>query len=158
MLGEIRPPRRVLDYSDAYVPPPHQRVLGERALAGISNLLNLPPAWDGRRALPIADRAAKSVLRATLMVADDSSLTPQYFPLPNGGIQVEWQAAGAGLEIECDPEGDCHVLAVNHSNEVVLEFARPSRDGSDDWARAARFLRDLGDLVRTRSSADDQSV
>lgn len=142
---------RKIDYANYYAPPSTKRVLGERGLAAINALLALGPGWDGFTARPVSDEAALAAMRALLAVGDDYSLTPQFFPLVDGGIQIEWHADGDSIEIEIDRAGDSHILAVNPAGEVVLDEDDGGRGASDAWKLAAERLQYLSDRVRHRS-------
>jgi hypothetical protein len=84
----------------------------------INGLLCLEPGWDGGRARPITDKAVGSAIRVLFAVASDLSLPPQLFPLPDGGLQMEWHA-GRSVEVELDACGDVHVLVTNEIGEIV---------------------------------------
>lgn len=103
----------------------------------INDLLRLQPGWDGRRAQPPTDAAVGSAVDLLFAVADDLSLPPQVFPLPDGGLQLEWHAR-ASVEIEVDAEGVAHVLTVDQDGTTVLN---DELEGSDsallEKARAA---------------------
>lgn len=141
-------PNRKIDYADRYVPPAAKRVLGERGLAGINALLALPPRWDGHRALPVAEAAATKAMSVLLLVGDDESLAPQFFPLADGGVQLEWHAAGHCIEIEIDGAAECHVLAVDDKGVILLDQDDSQGDASGLWAQTAAVLDELSHRVR----------
>jgi hypothetical protein len=47
-------------------------------------------------------------------------MVAQFFPLPDGGIQVEWYIEGNELEIEIDSEG--HLYSLSSSADGILLF------------------------------------
>lgn len=85
----------------------------------VNELLQLRPGWDGRGAQPPTDEAVEATIGVLFAVTDDLSLPPQVFPLPDGGLQLEWHA-GASVEIEVDGEGSAHVLATDEVGRIVL--------------------------------------
>ena len=107
----------------------------------INELLRLRPGWDGRRALPSTDHAVGSAIGLLFRLADDVSLPPQVFPLPDGGLQLEWHA-GASLEVEIDPMGDAHMLATDDRGAITLNGEL--EPGNETLlALAAAMLREL---------------
>jgi hypothetical protein len=73
---------------------------------------------------------------------------PQFFPLPNGGLQLEWHAGGEDIEIEVDPSGTAFVLATNATGEVLLEGDLDST-GSDSYTALVNALVELSERVAT---------
>lgn len=102
------------------VPDPTGRLhrLASTVARQLNDLLHLRPGWDGRRAHPPTPTA---VLRAIeiFTAVSEQALPPQIFPLPDGGVQLEWHA-GASVEIEVDAEGDAHVLVVDDRDKILL--------------------------------------
>lgn len=92
--------------------------LAEQMEENINALLRLGPGWDGRRARALTTEAAGSAIGLIFALATDLSLPPQLFPLPDGGIQIEWHA-GQSVEIEVDAAGDAHLLIANERDEIV---------------------------------------
>ncbi len=83
----------------------------------VNELLKLRTGWDGRRARPVAYQAVQSAMELLFALASDLSLPPQLFPLPDGGLQMEWHA-GRSVEIEVDSLGDAHVLVADETGEI----------------------------------------
>src|SRR4051794_15646504 len=72
----------------------------------LTTLASLDPDWDsyGARSLsPAAVRVAQSILDQTL--ASPLPL-PKVFPVPDGGVQLEWSAGPIELELEIEPTGE----------------------------------------------------
>jgi hypothetical protein len=109
----------------------------------VNDLLRLRSGWDGDRALPITDEAAGSAISLLFVIASDLSLPPQVFPLPDGGLQMEWHA-GRSVEIEIDAEGDAHVLITGESGELVA---------NEELTSENEVL-----LARTREAIEDMSI
>ncbi len=120
-----------------------QAWLGAHVEQGVNRLLQLEYGWDGRRARPVTDEAVKSGIGLLFMVTSDLSLPPQFFPLPDGGLQMEWHA-GRSVEVEVDAGGEAHVLVTDESGKIVM----------NDEITAT----DEGLLVRTRWAIEELSV
>lgn len=87
----------------------------------LTRLGQLHPGWDGRQAKPITQQAAYAAVGVVLtLMLDGQSEFPQFFPLPDGGIQVEWYADDQ-VEIAIDGRGEAHVLATAANGDVVAE-------------------------------------
>jgi hypothetical protein len=59
---------------------------------------------------------------------DGHSQVPQFFPLPDGGIQVEWYGNDE-IEIDVDGSGEAYAIATSNGEVVaegVLEQSGPS--------------------------------
>jgi hypothetical protein len=103
----------------------------------INQLLELRAGWDGRRALPPTDDAVRSAIEVLFAVADDLSLAPQVFPLPDGGLQLEWHARES-VEIEIDGGGSAHLLTTDESGAIVINRELdPDDPAQRDEARGA---------------------
>jgi hypothetical protein len=66
---------------------------------------------------------------------------PQIFPLADGGVQIEWYAAGDEIDIDVDRDGIVHVLATAQDGQPVIE-------GSADPQQPSELLNDLSEYVR----------
>jgi len=88
--------------------------------AQINGLRRLRPGWDGHRADPVSDEAVGSVVRLISRFASELSPPPMVFPLPDGGLQLEWHAGPQSVEVEVDGAGEAHVLATDESGRIVL--------------------------------------
>jgi hypothetical protein len=94
--------------------------LGQWMESRLNDLLRLPDRWDGARAHRVTLEAASAATFAAFAVARDSKLSPQVFPLIDGGLQLEWHAAGLALEIEIDASGEGHVLAIDDNGAELI--------------------------------------
>jgi hypothetical protein len=68
-------------------------------------LAELREDWDGYGARPVDRHAlvvAEKLVRETLRVGWP---TPEIFPIPDGGVQLEWSAGSMELELEIEPGG-----------------------------------------------------
>lgn len=85
----------------------------------VNHLLELPHGWDGGPSRPVSDDAVASAVAVLFAIAGDIPLAPQVFPLPDGGLQLEWHA-GDSIEVEIDALGAAHVLAVTDTGLPIL--------------------------------------
>lgn len=77
----------------------------------LQQLVDLPAGWDGHRGKRMAEAAVEAVVRVLDGCMTERTPFPQYFPLPDGGVQVEWHANGHDIEVEADAAGSVYVLA-----------------------------------------------
>jgi hypothetical protein len=115
----------------------------------INDLLALGAAWDGHRAEPITLDAALAAASVSFALCADVGLAPQIFPLPDGGLQLEWHAGGHSLEIEIDAEGEAHALAATPDGTEVINEAVDATSQSLTDARAV-LRRIESRVTRTR--------
>ncbi len=142
--GATRGPLHI-DYSGA--PDPRLRALFNHATQAINRVLELPDGWDGRRARRISPLAAESAVYVLAQLLDAHSAVPQVVPLPDGGLQLEWHAAGNSLEIEIDGEGTAYLLATDENGLEVVDATETYPYHSPDLAAARRFLAALSARV-----------
>jgi hypothetical protein len=116
-------------------PQAAERLLG-LASECLAPVKTLAWGWDGRRARPVTPSAARSaaVILAGLWSAaashpegtysGDFVLKPQMFPLPDGGVQLEWHAGSAELEVAAMPDGSMVITAVDPEQgiDVTVEL------------------------------------
>lgn len=113
----------------------------------LQRLVDLPACWDGHRAKRITRAAVEAVVRALEASMAERTPVPQYFPLPDGGLQAEWHADGHDVEIEVDAEGSVYVLA------TAPDCDAPTVDGRLDLP-----VVDTPILVGLRSALHDLAV
>lgn len=85
------------------------------AVAQLKPLLQLGNRWDGARARKVDENAAIWSLWVIADLVSDALVMPQLFPLPDGGIQLEWLIDGNGLEIDIAPSGEIGILGVDRT-------------------------------------------
>lgn len=110
----------------------------------LTRLRLLRAGWDGESARPVTDEAIYGAGWLLDRILDTESEPPQIFPLTDGGVQIEWYAAGDEIDIDVDSRGMVHVLATKSSGEVVIE-------GSADPHQPSQLLGDLSKHVRSFS-------
>lgn len=112
--------------SDAAV----QHVL-KAAASQLRPLLQLDEGWDGAHARKVDQNAAVTSLWVIANLVSDIMVLPQVFPLPDGGIQLEWLIDGNGLEIDVAPAGEIGILGVDRDGRSHIDVeARPGTGGA----------------------------
>ncbi len=87
----------------------------------LNRLLALDPGWNGYRARRMVPEAVFAAVNALGQVINEQSLPPQFFPLPDGGVQFEWHVDGDALEAQLDPQGDGNALGVRANGDIFIE-------------------------------------
>lgn len=108
----------------------------------INELLTLSPGWDGHHADPITTDAVGTAVTVVAHLSTDLAVPPLVFPLPDGGIQIEWHAGSQGVEIEVDTEGDAHLLVTDETGAIVIN-AELAPDDNAGFAAARRAVERL---------------
>lgn len=94
--------------------------------ARLNKFKKLPLNWNGYGEMPIEDRAIQKTLQLLESVAVDAA-APEVMPMPDGGVQVEWDRGGCELEVEVPASGPLIVLFVDadgSEQEYALEWAQ----------------------------------
>jgi hypothetical protein len=115
--------------------------------AELNRLFALPARWDGFSADEITLEAIQQLVAILVRIVGESSPAPQFFPLPDGGIQAEWHVGGNDIEVEVDAAGDAYVLATRSNDETVADGEVGT--GRDDPAieAVATFLNELSERL-----------
>lgn len=122
--------------------------------AELNALCALPERWDGHHAQPITVSAIEGMIQVLGALMDQTSPSPQLFPLPDGGIQAEWHVDGNKVEIEIEGDGDAYLLADRRDGSVVAEGAATRDDPDGAVATTRDFLRELASrLARVPAGA-----
>jgi hypothetical protein len=114
-----------------------------------TSLLALDPGWDGHRAKPVSRRAldAATAVMFSVLGLSNHHLLPQIFPLPGGGVQLEWHVGDNDVEIEVSEIGEVGVLAVTSTGEVLHEGEAAGASGAALLEAVSRFVSELSDRV-----------
>lgn len=94
----------------------------------VNELLKLGPGWDGHRANPVTFEAVDTVMAVMGQISTDLTVPPFIFPLPDGGLQLEWHAGRESVEVEVDGEGDAHLIVTDEGGEIVVNAELPPDD------------------------------
>src|SRR5664279_237152 len=128
------------------------------AVGKLNQLLRLEHGRDGLGAAQIAENAAATAIQWLDLLAEDDTFPTQIFPLPNGGVQVEWPAGGESLEIEIGPQNTVGILGLDAAGNVLVEGDYPDPHVTSELILAARkHLSALSGAVRAAGSSRDIS-
>jgi hypothetical protein len=81
------------------------RELEERLTVQVSQLKALEPNWDGYGAKEVDDAALRLAFSIVMTTSSQGLPAPEIFPVPTGGVQLEWCAGPMELEFEIEPGG-----------------------------------------------------
>jgi len=109
----------------------------------LNELLELRDGWDGRSARAVTVPVAEATVRLLAALMDESTAPPQFFPLPDGGLQVEWHVGGNSVEVEVDAQGEPHLLASTSDGTVIVEGVVALGEPDPRLLTARRFLQRL---------------
>lgn len=108
-------------------PAPIRSEILDPVLARLDEFATLPANWDSYGATTPTP-GALDVARALVVavsepaVHGDSPVVPEIFaPIPDGGIQVEWQGPAARIEVQVAPDGSLGYL-IERSGEGEPRF------------------------------------
>lgn len=94
----------------------------------LNELLELGEGWDGYRAKSISEFSVKAVIAIMVEVMNDGLAFPHIFPLPDGGLQLEWHADGDDVELEVEANGSAFAFIRDRNGNVVVEGDVAVRD------------------------------
>lgn len=117
----------------------------------INQLRRLELGWDGGRALPITYEAAEMTVQVIFDILDNDSALPQFFPLVDGGIQIEWHAAGNDVEIEIEGVGGIHAYARGPDRTEVVNGDIYVPGSADQLTRLRDFVRHVSGCIAEAS-------
>lgn len=109
----------------------------------LTRLMDLPSRWDGRQARRIKQEAIYAVIQVLGYLLDQTSEPPQFFPLPSGGVQVEWLSGTQELEIEIDQSGEAYALATTADGDVIAEGILDVQGPSDLVTTVAGLVKNI---------------
>jgi hypothetical protein len=98
-----------------------QRAVLKAASAQLGHLLALSQGWDGGKAKPVSQPSAILSMHLIAYLVDDILVMPHLFPLPDGGIQLEWLIDGNGLEIEVAPNGEISAIGTDAGGQTQVD-------------------------------------
>lgn len=103
----------------------------------ISELSQLPENWDGYGSRSIQQAAVEQASALLSKLASFNLPAPQIFPVPGGGIQLEFRQDSRELEIEILPDGSIEYLTVNEEGQMSEGSVLPN-----DVYRLAHWLQE----------------
>lgn len=86
---------------------------------------DLSDDWDGYGATPIDGRAISIAEQLITNLAASGLPSPEIFPVPSGGVQLEWTAPGMEFELEVEPTGMTAVFVGDDSTGRRYDGALP---------------------------------
>jgi hypothetical protein len=103
--ASIGPGERELMSDASLVPRPAERLPeADRDLAERLNALSaLAGGWDGEDAHPIDPASLRSSVAWVRSLMNAGLPMPEMFPVPDGGVQLEWSAGPVELELDIEP-------------------------------------------------------
>lgn len=124
----------------------------------LNRLFGLPASWDGSTADEVTIEAVSETVAVLASVVTAVTIPPQFFPLADGGIQVEWHVGGNDIEIEVDGTGSGYVLATRASGDTVADGEIRATADEETIRRAATFLNELSSRRRLAHLSRDVST
>lgn len=115
ILGSHRQATTIRAYAapqPAWVHPAVDRILA---------LARAEPGWAGPKTRPLHRDALKAAFGVLSKVMSYHSRSPQFVLTNEGGLQLEWHAAGVDLEIEVRPDGSAEVIVEDPSNDLDVD-------------------------------------
>ena len=83
--------------------------------ARLDELVELEHDWDGYGANPIDRQALILAVRVIDATTRQGVPAPEIFPVPSGGVQLEWTSGGMELEFEIEPGANSIVFVGDDS-------------------------------------------
>ena len=94
----------------------------------LQQLGRLEANWDSYDALPPSRLAVERAWFLASALVDMGLPPPQIFPTRRGGLQMEWHAPHASLELEFDPNGTTGVFIFDdHRTGLILDGDLPEQ-------------------------------
>lgn len=94
----------------------------EKELQRLRELAQLKSGWDGFAANPLSSLAVASAVLAAFEVLSTYGEAPNFIaPIPDGGVQVEWESGESALELTIGPDGYKEILLVLNQNAETPE-------------------------------------
>lgn len=96
----------------------------------LEEFADLASNWDGYGARQIDRRALERARALVWRLLDQGLPVPEVFPVPDGGVQIEWEAGPLELELELEPGGgtvfvcDDHAINRQFDGELPADLGR----------------------------------
>lgn len=87
-------------------------------LQAVCQLANLRDDWDSYGSPPISPAALHTSTRLIAMIDPGDLPVPCVFPVPGGGMQLEWIVGQRELELEILPDGTVEFLKVEGGQPI----------------------------------------
>jgi hypothetical protein len=109
----------------------------------LNRLFALPAGWDGFSSDLVTIEAIQKAVTVLVMIADETTPAPQFFPLRDGGIQVEWHVGGNDIEVEVNGVGEAYVFAARSDGEVIADGEVGAEEQEQLLGATRTFLNEL---------------
>jgi hypothetical protein len=91
-------------FSDRQPVAPSRAAILKYAQRELAGLRRLARGWDGGKGIPLRPEfASMALFLVDLVTIEDGLATPQFSPLPDGGLYITWLVGGDRLTINLDP-------------------------------------------------------
>jgi hypothetical protein len=100
-----------------------------RAQRKLKELSELQENWDGYGSPQIEPEALEIAAELVTNTATFGMPEPQIFPVPGGGLQIEWERLRRELELEILPNGEIEFLLVDRDGEMRENKVSPNWKG-----------------------------
>ncbi|MEJ7859995.1 MAG: hypothetical protein WKF90_00015 [Pyrinomonadaceae bacterium] len=97
-----------------------------RAQQKLRELSELRDNWDSYGSRPIQQKASETAAELLTETAKFGLPEPQIFPVPGGGLQLEWDNAKCELELGILPDGEMEFLITDSKGEMLENRISPS--------------------------------
>jgi hypothetical protein len=138
----INPPKS--DFAPgATVLPAEQELSGslrQRIAQRLERLEGLKAGWDGEDARALDARALATAAAILSQTISAGLPEPELFPVPDGGIQIEWRAGRVEMEVEIEPEQGGVVFVCDDEQTGQQIDGQLPGDESRLWLALERLL------------------
>jgi hypothetical protein len=115
------------------------RASEDRVQTRLDELAGLSGGWDGHDAKRIDQLALTLACRLMQQALHAGLPEPELFPVPDGGVQLEWKAGALELELEIEPGARALVFACDDERSGQRIDGELPRDESRFRLALARF-------------------
>ncbi|CAN5683985.1 hypothetical protein BH23CHL3_BH23CHL3_10920 [soil metagenome] len=114
----------------------------EQELERLQQLAQLKQGWDGSDAIPLSPVAVAHAALTAYSVLSVYGKAPNFIaPIPDGGVQVEWDSGTAALELTIGQDGYKEILLVLNQDSKFPEVHEygEALEASEGFDRALRM-------------------
>lgn len=144
-VDEMKTAKSILD-------KPADALRFEQELERLQQLAQLKQGWDGNGAMPLSPVAVAHAALKAYSVLSAYGKAPSFIaPIPDGGVQVEWDSGTSALELTIGQDGYKEILLVlNQDSDIpeVHEYGE-ALEASEGFDRALRMYTSQGEHLIT---------
>jgi hypothetical protein len=138
------------------LPPPPRATLSEPEVTWakavrdrLNHICALPAGWDGYRGRPTRFDVAQFAVQLLRRVCKPHTPAPDIVPLPSGGLQIEWHAPNATIELTIRAPLQVEAwVADPQAQDEEIEFPL-----TNDFTPILPWVHKLGDPIADQSAA-----